>query len=255
MLKSIWAARWYIVIGLFTFLFTLLVTVPLHFVWRYVEPQLQGLPVHISQVGGSVWQGHLRLTINDLPELGEVQGRWQLNPLGFLLAKLQLNVELETADLRLALPLSITAKQLVIKQGQGYLDLASLNPILRKQQGSAEGAVELIGLNAQLALQPLAINDIAGRLTYSGGEISLLVENKPVQAAMPPLVGQLERANERALLTAQTLESLVLFEGFVKDDGWGGLAIRRNFIDTLGQEWPMKAEPDDVVFEVSRKVL
>lgn len=255
MLKTIYSARWYLVLGLLTFLLTLVVTVPLHFVWRFVEPQLQGLPVQISQVRGSVWQGSARVRVPQLLELGEIDGRWQLQPAALLLGELKLQLKFDTPDLRLRLPVTLSASHLKIDAGNGYFDLAPLKPIFAREQGSAEGAVELQQLVTTVQLEPLAIEDISGRLTYSGGQVSLLVENKPVKAELPPLLGQLSKDSDKAVLVASTQEQQTLFEGFLKDDGWAGLAIRRSFIDVLGQTWPMKAEADDVIFEVSRKVL
>lgn len=255
MLKIILGARWYILLGLLTFLITLVVTAPLHFVWRYVEPQLQGLPVQISQVRGSLWQGNMRILVPQLLELGEIDGRWTLEPFALLLGNVKLQLKLETADLRLQLPVRLSASHLQIEAGNGYFDLSPLKPIFAREKGKAEGAVELQQFHLDLQFQPIHIDNIAGNLTYSGGDVALLVEGKAVSATMPPLLGQLSKQADRALLVATTTEQDTLFDGFIKDDGWAGLAIRRHFIDTLGQTWPAKAEPDDVIFEVSRKVL
>lgn len=255
MLNTLWSSRWYLILGLLAFLITLLLTMPLHFVWRYVEPQLQGLPVHVNQVSGSLWQAKMQLHIVPLPELGTLQGHWEIQPWALFVGKLKLQLDLESADLRLQLPLTVQQTQLQIEAGQGYLDLAPLQPIFAREHGRAEGSVELQNLNTTIALEPLQIKDISGQLTYSGGDIGILIDNKPVQASMPPLLGRLAKTAAQAQLTATTPEGLNLFDAFVKDDGWAGIVIKRNFIDVLGQAWPMKAEPDDVVFEVSRKVL
>lgn len=255
MLNTIWRARWYLLLGLLTFLITLIITVPLHFVWRFVEPQLQGLPVHISQVRGTVWQGNMRVALPALPELGDIEGKWQLQPVGLLAGKLQLSLNLETSDLRLQLPLSFTAKQVVVDGAQGYLDFTPLKPIFMRERGNAEGAVELRNLQAKISLEPLLIQELAGQMTYTGGAVSLLVDGRPVNAEMPPLIGVLSKEQDQAQLQTSTAEDVSLFSAFVKDNGWAGLAIKRSFIDVLGQTWPIKADADDVIFEVSRKVL
>lgn len=255
MLKTIWGARWLLLLGLLTFLITLLITMPLHFVWRYLEPQLQGLPVQVTQVRGSIWQGNARLLVPQLSELGAIQGHWQVQPWSLFRAKLQVQLDLETSDLRLQLPLTLAPNQIAIDAGHGYLDLVALKPILARERGSAEGAVELQRLQAKVALDPVLIETMAGQLTYTGGAVSILIDNKPVNSSMPPLLGQLTNADGQTKLQASTIEGLSLFDAFIKDDGWAGIIIKRNFIDALGQTWPMQAEPDDVVFEVSRKVL
>lgn len=255
MLKTLWSARWYLLLGALTFSITLAVTVPLHFVWRYLEPQLQGLPVQVNQVRGSVWQGKMQLNVLQLPELGTIQGSWQIQPWGLLLGKLQLQLELETSDLRIALPLALKQQQLQVDAGTGYLDFAPLKPIFAREQGSAEGAVELQNLTTTISFNPIKIEQLDGHLTYTGGDVAILIDNKTVRSSMPPLVGQLSKTTRQAQLNTTTTEGISLFDAFIKDDGWAGIIIKRNFIDTLGQTWPMQAEPDDVVFEVSRKVL
>ena len=255
MLKTIIGARWYLVLGLLAFFITLLITTPLHFVWRFVEPELQGLPVQVSQVRGSLWQGSARLSIPAVAELGTIDGQWQLAPSSLFLGKLALQLKLETPDLRLLLPMRVGLGAVEITAGTGYFDLAPLKPLLAREKGSAEGAVELQQLQARFDLEHRLVEDLSGRLTYTGGTISLLVDGKPVSATLPPLLGVLSKDADRALLIASTPEQQIVFDGFFSDQGWAGIAIRRHFIDLLGQTWPMKAEADEVIFEVSRKVL
>src|SRR5690554_7246293 len=84
MLKRCWQARWYILLGLITFLVTLALTTPLHFIWRYLEPQIGGLPVEVSQIRGTIWQGRAQLKIQQLPVLGPIDSQWQLQFLPLL---------------------------------------------------------------------------------------------------------------------------------------------------------------------------
>lgn len=255
MLKKLWAARWYLLLGGLTFIVTLMLTAPMHWVWRYMAPQLQGLPVQISQVRGHIWQGQLQISSTQLPELGSLDGQWQLAVWPLLLGQVQVQLALENTDMRLLLPLTFNANQLTITQADGYLNLRPLKPLLARERGSAEGEVELQRFNITVQLQPLQIEAVSGRLSYSGGAISLLVDNKPVSAQMPFLVGDLSFADNKAQLLANTEAGDTLFSGQVQNDGWAGLGIRRRFIDVLGQTWPMQADADTVIFEVSRKVF
>ncbi|MFY9178493.1 MAG: type II secretion system protein N [Venatoribacter sp.] len=255
MLKTLWNNRWYWLLGLLTFIFTLVLTTPLHFIWRYVAPYTQNLPVKISKVQGNVWQGKLSLYIPQLRELGELNGRWQLSFLPLLQGKARVNLELEGDDLRLGLPLELTPSQLTLSQAQGYLNLNAIKPMLQKQRGDAEGEVELSGLTAQVLLSPLQIQDLSGLLSYSGGRIALLVDGKPVAATMPRLMGQLGMEQQNARLNLVTEQQESILTGYLQPDGWTGLSIKRRFIDLLGQPWPATVEPDTVVFEVSHKVL
>ena len=128
MLKRCWRARWYILLGLITFIITLALTTPLHFVWRYLEPQLQGMPVQINQVRGSIWQGRMQVNIPQLSVLGNIDGSWQLEFFPLLVGKAKLRLNLEGQDVRLVLPVTFTATTLTIERADGFLQLNSLNP-------------------------------------------------------------------------------------------------------------------------------
>lgn len=255
MLKRCWQARWYVLLGLITFIITMALTAPLHVVWRYVEPQLQGMPVQINQVRGSIWQGHMQVKIPQLTVLGDINGSWQLEFFPLLMGKAKLKLKLEGQDVRLLLPLTVTANTLLIERADGFLQIASLNPILQQQRSSAEGEVELQQLSSLVNWREQRIQTLSGRLTYTGGEISLLVDNKPVRAEMPALIGWLSMQEERAIVDISTVEDESLLQGYLQPDGWAGLSLKRRFLDVIGQEWPAKAEADTVIFEVSQKVM
>lgn len=255
MLKRCWRARWYILLGLITFIITLALTTPLHFVWRYLEPQLQGMPVQINQVRGSIWQGRMQVNIPQLSVLGNIDGSWQLEFFPLLVGKAKLRLNLEGQDVRLVLPVTFTATTLTIERADGFLQLNSLNPLLQQQRGSADGYVELQQLSSEINWREQRINTVSGRLAYSGGEISLLVDGKPVRAEMPELVGWLAMKEERAIVDISTMEDESLMQGYLQPDGWAGLSLKRRFLDVIGQEWPATAEADTVIFEVSQKVM
>lgn len=255
MLTRFWAARWYLLLGLLTFLITFILTAPLHFLWRYAAPQLQGLPLRISQVSGTLWQGRMQVEILPLRELGVLNTRWSLAFWPLLTGSAQLQLEAEGADVRLSVPLQISPATLRIDGAEGYLDLQPLQPLLSRQRSSVAGQVELLRLLATVDLGSRQFRALSGRLQYSGGPVSFLVDNKPVNADMPPLIGQLGMEAEQAALQLTTQNGDILLSGYLQPDGWAGMALRRRFIDVLGQPWPASAEADTVIFEVSRKVL
>lgn len=256
MLKSIWAARWYVLLGFVAFLITSLLTTPLHFVWRFLAPELSALPVHVQQVSGTLWQGRIQLQIIQLRELGVLDTRWELSPWALLAGRADLRLQIDSPDLRLQLPLQIGLnKVLHIDGADGYFDLRPLAPMLQRQRTKAEGNVQLNRLLAEVDLNTGVFNQLAGQLVYSGGAVTLLVDNKPVNATLPVLLGQLGREPERAALDLTTESGETLLRGYLQPDGWAGLALRRRFLDVIGQPWPVQAEADSVIFEVSQKVL
>lgn len=255
MLKGIWAARWYLILGLLTFLITLVLTMPLHFAWRLASPHLSNLPVHIHSMSGTLWSGRVQMQVPMVRELGTLNSNWQLSFLPLLVGNIHLNLTVDSDNLRLTLPLSLSNSRLDIQGAEGYLNLAGIDSLLRAQNTSLGGTVELQRLLATVDLNSNEFSELAGRIVYGGGPVTVQIDNKPVSATLPLLVGQLGREPERAALVLTTEDGDVLLNGYLQPDGWAGMALRRRFVDLMGQTWPAKAEADTVIFEVSSKVL
>lgn len=256
MFKAIWAARWYVLLGFFTFVIVLAVNTPLHFVWGYVKPQLGRLPVQVDQITGTVWDGSARLRVPRLNSLGPLDARWQLSPVGLLGGQADLDVHLSGNGVRLDSAASVGLNQvLTLSDASGYLDAAVIAPLLKRNRVNIAGSFELSQLNTTLDTSAGNIRALSGRLVYSGGAIGFPVNNKPVSATMPVVVGVLGMDGDKAVIYAATTDNLPLMQGYMQADGWGGVSIRRRFLDVLGQQWPNPAEEDTVIFEVSHKVL
>ena len=253
MFKAIWAARWYVLLGLFVFTIALAVTTPLHFIWRFAEPQAANLPVNIKQISGTVWDGQVR--VQD-PQLGLLDVHWQLSPWKLLTANADLNLDVSGNGVQLKGQVMMgTDRQLHVMNTTGFLSSKHLQPLLRQGRASLQGDFEVTGLTAQLDIESRQINQLDGQLIFSGGDVGFPVDGKPVQAELPLLFGLLKRESDKSVLNIETQEGLPIGQAFIQNDGWGGVAIRRRFLDILGQKWPAEATEETVIFEVSRKIL
>ncbi|WP_221800812.1 type II secretion system protein N [Oceanobacter mangrovi] len=253
MLSAIWSARWYLLLGLLSLLVFLVITVPLHFVWHYAEPQLKGLPVKVESVAGTLWDGRFQLSDR---MVGTLDGEWQLQPLALLGGALVADIKVEGRDLRGSGELTASPSgELQIHDFDGYVDSALLQPLLRRQKVSLNGELEISALSLSGNLQTRQLADIAGRLVYSGGKTEFPVDRKTINADVPMLVGNLGMDKDKAVLDVVTTDGANLATGFLQPDGWAGVSVRRRFVDVLGQQWPNKATEDTVIFEVSRKIL
>ncbi|WP_430460113.1 type II secretion system protein N [Thalassolituus sp. LLYu03] len=256
MFKAIWAARWYVLLGFFTFLIILVVNTPLHFVWRWVEPSLARLPVKIEQVNGTLWRGHVRLQIPQLRSLGTLDGVWQLHPASLLSGNAALGLAVDGEGVRLKSDVTVSAAgHVALENTQGFLEAASIAPLLRRNQVTVAGHFELNNLALNADLNSRQLSGVQGQLIYSGGDVGFPVDRKPVNATMPMLIGQLAMEGDKAVINFTTTEGQQLIQGYLQPDGWGGAAIRRRFLDVLGQKWPVQSTEDTVIFEVSHKVL
>src|SRR5690554_4980098 len=132
MLKRCWQARWNILLGFIIFLVTLALITPLHFVWRYLELQIDGLAVRFSQIRGTIWPGRAQIKIQLLPVLGPIDSQWHLQFLPLLTGQAKVLLTLEGQDIRLVLPTTLDSNTITIERADGFLELSSLIFLLCK---------------------------------------------------------------------------------------------------------------------------
>ncbi|HBS43030.1 MAG TPA: hypothetical protein DEA26_10135 [Oceanospirillales bacterium] len=261
MLSSVWAARWYLLLGTVTFLLTLLMTTPLHFVWQYVSPYTDMLPVRVAQPTGTLWQGTAR--ISD-PALGELDAGWTIaRPYTLFLGELNLDLSLEGSALRFDGVTRLDGlwqgmpSHLELNGASGYLSSSVVNRFLAPQQVSMDGEFEISGLTADISLVDERLHSASGQLVYGGGSVTYpLQRGKNQTAELPVLVATIGTQGDNIVVPVVTEEGQPLGEAYLQPDGWGGVRVLRRAIDIAGQTWPDKqAAEDSIVFEVSQKVM
>jgi len=253
MLSAVWAARWYLLLGLLSLLVFLAVSAPLQFVWQYAEPQLGRMPVKVNSVAGTIWDGRFQIQHR---QLGVVDGEWQLSPLALLGGSLAGEVKASNDRLRLNGQWQASSSGVIeVENLDGFVDISLLNPELRRQRVTLAGELEASALQLTIDANQRQLQAVSGRLVYGGGDASFPVQRKQVNAEVPMIVGNLGMNGDKAVLDIVNTDGEALAQGFLQPDGWAGVAVRRRFIDTIGQKWPQKADVDTVIFEVSHKIL
>ncbi|MCA6126578.1 MAG: type II secretion system protein N [Thalassolituus sp.] len=260
MLQSIWAARWYLLLGILTFLIVLVVNTPLHFIWQYAEPALGRMPIRIQNPTGTLWHGRL---IAEAPEVGPVQVTWRLSPLSLLSAQPELNLSVDNERVRLHGDAAVTVdlatmtpSSIILTDVSGYLDSQVAAKALKSMRVSVKGDAELSQLNGEFDLVSKQVLSLAGRLIYSGGNVQFPVQRNQVDALLPMLIGEMGMEDDTAVMNVKTPEGKDIARVFLQADGWGGASMRKRAVDLVGQQWPDKqATEDTVIFEVSHKIL
>lgn len=259
MFRAVWAAKWYLMLGILAFTFILVVTTPIHFVWRYVEPMLGNMPVKLVQPSGNLWAGNV---IVDAPQTGPVRTKWNLSPISLLFGRVELAFDAEGEHLRLeglgdvAGVFSGMPEHVILSDVSGFLDADALRPLLAQQSTVLEGQFELNRLNADVSIEQRQLLAASGQLTYSGGDLKTRVQNQSIATTLPMLVATIEMDGDKVVVPVVTADGDPLGQMFIQPDGWGGVTVLRRAVDIAGQSWPDKqAEADTVIFEVSQKFL
>lgn len=251
-MKALWSAKWYLLLGLFSYILFLVATAPLDFVWRQAQPYVGRLPVQIQQVSGTLWQGQAKVQV---PQVGALNAKWTLDAFSLLAGKANLDLDVKGNAVALNGNVQASPSQIILTDVNGSLSSQHLRSMLRQGQVKLAGEFEVSGLNAELLVADKQIASAEGRIVYSGGDVGFPIDGKPINATLPMLVGQISKPSDKVELSLATTEGLSIGSGYLQPDGWGGVAIKRRFLDILGQKWPAKATEDTVIFEVSQKLL
>ena len=259
MLRAVWSAKWYILLGLLAFILIVVATTPIHFLWKYAEPYARDLPVRIQNPTGTLWQGRADVGV---PQAGTIAADWELSPLPLLLGNADLAINAEGENIRLTGAAQATGlyaglpERVIIEDLNGYLDSSALAPLLMQARANLDGSFELSRLNADISIADQGINDISGQLVYSGGQLRARVERQSIDTELPMLVANIVMDGPKVTVPVATADGEPLGQLFLQEDGWGGMTVLRRAVDIAGQSWPDKqADADTVIFEVSQKFL
>jgi len=251
-LKAIWSAKWYLIIGLFSYAVFLLLTAPLEFIWPKVQPHLGRLPIQIELVTGTLWQGQARVKI---PQIGKVSGQWDIQVAELFTGQLAAKINIKGDELKLKGKVLLTQDQIELIEAEAFMSSRYLAPVLRQGRSSLTGDFELSKFNALVSIADKQILAADGRLLFNGGDVSFPVDGKKINAQLPILVGELKKPEDNVELIITNTDGQSIGHGYVQPDGWAGIAIRRRLLDILGQKWPADVEEDKVIFEASQKIL
>ncbi len=259
MLRAVWSAKWYILLGLLAFILIVVATTPIHFLWKYAEPYARDLSVRIQNPTGTLWQGRADVGV---PQAGTIAADWELSPLSLLLGNADLAINAEGENIRLTGAAQATGlyaglpERVIIEDLNGYLDSSALAPLLMQARANLDGSFELSRLNADISIADQGINDISGQLVYSGGQLRARVERQSIDTELPMLVANIVMDGPKVTVPVATADGEPLGQLFLQEDGWGDMTVLRRAVDIAGQSWPDKqADADTVIFEVSQKFL
>ena len=251
-MKSIWSAKWYLLLGLFSYLLFVTLLTPLDFVWKQAKPHIGRLPVQVQSLSGTLWQGQAKVHNH---QTGQLTADWQLHPAALLKGSVSMDFDVRGTGLNAQGQVQASPLQVTWQEVEGHVSTQYIEPMLRQSRVSIAGEFELNAFNGSFDLQQKQLTEAKGRLLYTGGDVGFPIDGKPINATLPMLVGDISTTDQKVELTLNDEEGQSIGNGYVQPDGWAGIAIKRRFIDILGQPWPAEATEDTVIFEVSQKLL
>ena len=251
-MSAVWSAKGYVLIGLFSFIVFLGLTAPLEYIWPKAQPHLGRLPVQVESVSGTLWQGQARINI---PNVGKVTGHWDIQLRDLLTGLLAVDVEILGDELKFKGLVRGDADKIEVIESEVFMSSRYLTPLLRQGKSSLTGNFEVNKFNAIFSLKDKQVLAADGRALFNGGDVSFPIDGKRINATLPILVGIISKPSDNVELEITNTDGQKIGNGYIQPDGWSGIAIRRRFLDILGQKWPADVDEETVIFEVSQKLL
>lgn len=243
--------RWFIAVGILAYVIFLLALFPVSLIQKWVLPA--NLPVQVIAANGTLWNADLKL---NHPLLGAVDTHWQIRPARLLVGKLAAEVDVKHTDFKASARLSASPAGVVnLRDVKLFVTPALVNRFVAQQGASVSGDLDLS--NAEFSFDLASHKTLAakGRAIWQGGRVNYRIGAQSKTAQLPILLTNFSAQDGQLNLNIVTTEGDDLAEGQVKPDGWAGIAIKRRFIDVVGENWPSTAPADATVFEASHKIF
>ena len=208
-------------------------------------------PARLTQVQGSIWDGAAaaeyagqslgaltwRFDAGGLAE-GDVAFDWQLAGAGHALSG---SARFGLAGLQC--------------EATGTVRGATMRRILAPYWIEAQGDVGIERIRADLTYD-LHPRNMAGELSWSGGEVRYRLAGEHYQMVLPPLTGVLETDNtEPALTVFGEGVPAPLLQVRLGADGWLDIGVTKMLTKMAGFPWPGNEPDHAIVIDVSERLI
>lgn len=237
-----------------TWIAALVVYLPAGWVWAQVSPAIK-LPgqVEVGAVSGTVWSGAAMVRVMSKP----VGFSWHLEPESAIHGFVPLEWEATTSGSRAEG--SITAMlegHLRLLMREARIDLGEITAL--------GGPLERVRVPGVMELESVfvvwgpetGLRDVRGRGRWPGGTVTWPMGRTTRQSNMPALEGVLKQERKNLVLTiADREEGITGVKAILEHNGYAKLEVRKHWVDLIGLDVAANAKPDEVVFNVRRRVL
>lgn len=236
-----------------TWAVAMVVYVPAGWIWHQARDVVTLPPeMEVHAVSGSVWAGDVQVSHSGLP----VRVSWQLDvrPLihGFVPLELDMVAPHSRAEG------SIT----------GMLD-GQVRVLLRQAEVNLDGitrtrALEGVSVGGIMELESFFVVwspdegwlDARGYGHWPGGTVTWPMGGRTERATLPPLEGDLRLDRQNLILDIADQESgQTGVTATLEESGYVDVSLRKHWVDLLGLDFAPDAEPDDVLFNMRRRLF
>ena len=237
-----------------TWVVALVVYLPAGWVWAQSSRGID-LPeqIEVASVSGTLWSGTAIIRALGKP----VSVGWHLEPASAIYGFVPLEWKANTANSRAEGSLTaVFDGRLRFLMREAQIDLAEITAM--------SGPLERVRVPGIMELESVfvvwdqdeGLVDARGRGQWPGGPVSWPMGGRLQQSNLPPLEGVLKQRDQGVVLSIMDHEQGITgVEATLDNDGYASLALRKHWINLLGLDFAANAEPDEVLFNVRRRIL
>lgn len=208
-------------------------------------------PVRLTQVQGRIWGGTAAVAYQG-HALGSLS--WQFAPARLLRGEADIDWRLASAGHTLSGRAGADFGGLHCLAA-GELREAAVRRILAPYWIETTGDIFIERIDVG-ATHGLLLEDLAGELSWSGGEVRYRLAGEHHRMVLPPLAGVLESADAQPALTvfAQGIDTPLL-HARLDADGWLTIGVTKKMTKMAGFPWPGNNPDNEIVIDVSERLF
>ena len=208
-------------------------------------------PARLTQVQGSIWDGAAAAEYEG-QSLGALT--WEFDASSLARGEAVFDWHLSAAGHALSGSASLGFAGLHCDAG-GTVHGATMRRILAPYWIEAEGDIGIEGIRADVAYD-LHPRNVAGELSWHGGEVRYRLSGEYYQMVLPPLSGVLEAVDAQPALTVfGEGVSAPLLHIRLGADGWLDIGVTKMLTRMAGFPWPGNEPDHAIVIDVSERLI
>ena len=222
-----------ILIGVLSCVVFAIALFPASILWNMVSGSVNGLPVQVERVGGTVWNGYAVGRLRTQFVRGPVVIDWDLKGIRLLMGEIAIGLRAEGNDFRIDGSGHWGLWGVGVSHLNGDVQADMLNQSLRQFGISASGVINVDGVSVNLAGN--TITTAEGWVRWSGGQVQAPGTGSRTPLDIPPVNGEVREQEGNLFLTVTEAKGNQLLgeAGLLPEKGLGSLKVLQRVLSLV----------------------
>lgn len=250
--------RYYVLLAVVALVFFVIALFPAKLAWQLMPESMRGaLPLQVTQIGGTLWDGHLAGDVRSGLVSGTHAVSWDLRPLSLLWGTLSVDIHGEHAGYKVEGNLHAgLLSDKGVDDLTGEIDAELANAMLSQLGASASGVLFISELSLGFDDAEdggFKITEADGTLDWNGGPITYSDQGYPRTIEMPALSGVLEQREDGLRVGVVEKASNGALGELTLEGPIGGVVVLKRVMKIIGMDNP--TDEDAVLVQLQQPLF